>query len=197
MGMRSYVPALGRFLSPDPIPGGSASAYDYAGQDPVNNFDLTGECYVTRRPSPGKCKKSDMITTRQELVHKIRQIARRLHIHLPPVGNNICTAPACTSGWGGGGGGGLPGPIKDMAHAVASAMQREFAKNLAAAKNSISLVVNGFRTKVGQETKGCVTGALGGWAESRGLAADPYGGTELAGLYVGLRCALGAQGLSK
>ncbi|MGH7484263.1 MAG: RHS repeat-associated core domain-containing protein [bacterium] len=42
MGARSYVPALGRFLTPDPIPGGSANAYDYANQDPVNQFDLTG-----------------------------------------------------------------------------------------------------------------------------------------------------------
>jgi RHS repeat-associated protein len=60
MGVRSYVPAIGRFLTLDPVPGGSANAYDYANQDPVNNFDLTGECYVTIRPSPGRCKKRDM-----------------------------------------------------------------------------------------------------------------------------------------
>jgi len=52
MGLRSYVPALGRFLTPDPVPGGSANPYDYAGQDPINAFDLTGEC---KHPGKGKC----------------------------------------------------------------------------------------------------------------------------------------------
>jgi RHS repeat-associated protein len=44
MGARSYVPALGRFLTPDPIFGGAANPYDYANQDPVNVFDLEGNC---------------------------------------------------------------------------------------------------------------------------------------------------------
>jgi RHS repeat-associated protein len=30
IGARSYIPQLGRFLTPDPIPGGSANPYDYA-----------------------------------------------------------------------------------------------------------------------------------------------------------------------
>ncbi len=42
MGVRSYVPGLGRFISRDPVQGGSANAYDYANQDPVNGLDLDG-----------------------------------------------------------------------------------------------------------------------------------------------------------
>jgi RHS repeat-associated protein len=44
MGARSYIPQLGRFLTPDPVRGGSANPYDYANQDPVNQFDLDGLC---------------------------------------------------------------------------------------------------------------------------------------------------------
>jgi RHS repeat-associated protein len=42
MGVRLYDPSLGRFLQPDPVPGGSANAYDYCSQDPVNCLDLQG-----------------------------------------------------------------------------------------------------------------------------------------------------------
>jgi RHS repeat-associated protein len=50
MGARSYVPQLGRFLTPDPVFGGSDNPYDYSNQDPINNFDLAGT----------SCKKKDI-----------------------------------------------------------------------------------------------------------------------------------------
>ncbi|GAA3800588.1 DNRLRE domain-containing protein [Cellulomonas soli] len=42
MGVRLYSPVIGRFLQVDPVPGGSASAYDYCNADPVNCTDLGG-----------------------------------------------------------------------------------------------------------------------------------------------------------
>jgi RHS repeat-associated protein len=46
MGRRPYDPSLGRFLAVDPVEGGSLNAYDYARQDPVNGYDLSGEATV-------------------------------------------------------------------------------------------------------------------------------------------------------
>jgi RHS repeat-associated protein len=43
MGVRSYVPQLGRFLQVDPLSGGSANDYDYANADPINQVDLNGQ----------------------------------------------------------------------------------------------------------------------------------------------------------
>jgi hypothetical protein len=43
-----------RFLQTDPIPGGSANNYDYANQDPINNYDLGGTA-AARCQSPRAC----------------------------------------------------------------------------------------------------------------------------------------------
>ena len=44
MGVRLYDPATGRFLSVDPVPGGSDNAYVYV-NDPIDQFDLDGNCW--------------------------------------------------------------------------------------------------------------------------------------------------------
>jgi RHS repeat-associated protein len=42
MGVRGYQPLLGRFVQRDPVERGSANAYDYVNQDPINGYDLDG-----------------------------------------------------------------------------------------------------------------------------------------------------------
>ncbi|MDW8807645.1 sugar-binding protein [Streptomyces scabiei] len=55
MGARLYDPAAGRFLSADPVQGGSANAYDYANADPVNQFDLDGRSAKKKRVEARAC----------------------------------------------------------------------------------------------------------------------------------------------
>ncbi|MGW4894124.1 ricin-type beta-trefoil lectin domain protein [Kitasatospora sp. NPDC004240] len=42
MGVRLYNTGTGRFLSTDPVHGGSANAYEYNYADPINRYDLDG-----------------------------------------------------------------------------------------------------------------------------------------------------------
>jgi RHS repeat-associated protein len=52
MGARPYQPLLGRFLTVDPVEGGTPNAYVY-GHDPINSYDLDGRMAL---PFPvGEC----------------------------------------------------------------------------------------------------------------------------------------------
>src|SRR5437899_3558203 len=43
MGVRLYLPSIGRFLQVDPVEGANANDYKYSNQDPINNSDLNGK----------------------------------------------------------------------------------------------------------------------------------------------------------
>lgn len=55
MGARLYLPELGRFTQIDPVEGGAANEYDYGLQDPMNEYDLDGEC-IKKLPCPKPVK---------------------------------------------------------------------------------------------------------------------------------------------
>jgi RHS repeat-associated protein len=69
MGARPYSPLLGRFLSVDPVAGGSANDYDYAGTDPINTTDLDGKCFL------GLCNAVHWVAHHWRAVSKVAIIA--------------------------------------------------------------------------------------------------------------------------
>ncbi|MFG2558125.1 DNRLRE domain-containing protein [Streptomyces sp. NPDC048496] len=54
MGVRLYNPVTGRFLSMDPVYGGSANSYDYVHADPLNRYDLDGKWWSWAKKKAGK-----------------------------------------------------------------------------------------------------------------------------------------------
>jgi RHS repeat-associated protein len=79
MGVRSYVPQIGRFLQPDPVPGGSADAYSYTFGDPVNTSDPTGD--YTNTASAATLREMELegqeLSTRDKAIAEYARVLER------------------------------------------------------------------------------------------------------------------------
>ncbi|GAA0233374.1 PA14 domain-containing protein [Saccharothrix mutabilis subsp. mutabilis] len=98
MGARPYSPLFGRFLSVDPVEGGSANDYDYVIGDPVNNTDLDGRClwglcsWVGKQVDRG----AHWIGRQAERVSRRIGISREMLGFGVAIGFAVVAAAACT-----------------------------------------------------------------------------------------------------
>jgi hypothetical protein len=89
LGSRHYGPATGQFLSVDPLVAQTGHPYQYAGDDPVNNSDPSGDISC-----PSFVPGCGVVT---DVQHHWRGITRTAIVVGAAVGTGLCVAASATS----------------------------------------------------------------------------------------------------
>jgi RHS repeat-associated protein len=199
MGRRSYVPPLGRFLTPDPVFGGSANAYDYANQDPINNTDLSGSRFCIHKYGQEICGDNARQIKRgaNHAEREARRVSRAHHLRTPVVISRKCTATACVVGW--------PGTSSNPAANSSGLGWLE-----AAANKAVNILMNFGEARLriwasntgNEQIIGCAKDATEAWQETAELraagAADgplvEAGTSATSAVYAAAACVGGALG---
>jgi RHS repeat-associated protein len=194
MGARSYIPQLGRFLTPDPVRGGSANAYDYADQDPVNAFDLGGTCAHARQHVGRACAGKSRGHENRHYRRKTTKVAYEHHIASPVVKSRRCTAIACRVGWPSGGSHDT-GPVEHIASAIAGFLVKHSAPTIRESHEFLETWA-GSGGYSNEAILGCAKSATEAWQETTdlrvGTPAEVAAGTATSALYAAVQCAAGA-----
>jgi RHS repeat-associated protein len=204
MGLRSYVPAMGRFLTPDPIRGGSANAYDYANQDPVNNFDLTGECY-SGRGAKRACREIARRRIEKKARRKARENGLRRLARARRGGGARASIMSIDLGFALGALQGdvadhVSDPVGDLARTTAGyavSIVRNYAEaKYKSAKELAERAIDAMKA-AGEwsydhraQIYDCLTGAFAAFVEARTMALAGPAGHAALGLYMAVNCGI-------
>lgn len=181
------MPAMGRFLSPDPIEGGSANDYEYAAGDPVNNFDLTGTKCIGSKWWVSRCKAARQARQRHRAVG--RGVGRAV------VQTRKCTAIACTNGWPSGGhGGSLVKFLTKVANTAVDYMARGTPTDRNV-RQHIRSIYGDAGSFFRRHAFACAAGAVAGWnATWLHRKEDPLYGHAISGVAAGTECVASSVG---
>ncbi len=203
MGARSYIPQLGRFLTPDPVRGGSANAYDYANQDPVNNFDLMGEaCHDIHghRDCTGKHERRELHHALVRAKRESRQLEHENHIKASTPSGYVPGVTGIAPGPGVHLESGSPN-LTSLARAAVNWLEATYPLAVGGPLGSQLSKYLGNKFGTSDAVEGCAKEASEAWLSTTELrtAADGsdgepglVGSTAISGLYTALSCGAGA-----